>query len=270
MASKNNPTRSGKLLPEPIPLSPMHPIKNGATMDFSIIFPSRERSRLLVNLVNSIKETALDINNVEVLVGIDDDDAESIDAARHITAQHKFVHFHQRHRSSMLNEDYINWMARDYSVGRYLIIGNDDIEFKTMHWDEIARNKLNVYLADKPDRIVYGWLSDALINRQGMQFCCFPLVSREGMETLGFAIPGEFPSWSADGSLWEIYMRTGRILDLSEIMLEHISYHSGKRERDSVSYHVEKINSGIPISGIPIEEYAAKLNKRIYDHNRTS
>lgn len=231
-------------------------------MNFSIILASRERSLLLVDLMKSIKDTTTDIDNVEVLVGIDDDDPESHDAARHITGWHSFAKFHSRPRSNMLNRDYLNWLSAHFSTGKYVIVTNDDTAFRTPNWDQIALAKLDDYLKDKPDRIAYGYMSDALINRQGMDYCCFPLLTREGINALGFTLPAECPGWNADIIIWRLYSAVGRICDLSEIMVEHIAYHSGKRARDHISYHVENIsNQGH--APVPMEEYIARLSNGI-------
>jgi hypothetical protein len=232
-------------------------------VNFSIVLASRERSQLLVGLMRSINETTHDLSKIEVLVGIDDDDAESHDAANHITGWYPWVHFFSRPRSNMLNRDYLNWT---YDItgrkGRYVIACNDDCAFRTKDWDKIVLEQLDNYVVDKPDGIVYGYISDALLNRQGMNYCCFPLVSKQGVEALGWCMPPDFPAWTADIALWQLYSSVGRICDLSNVMIEHISYHSGKRDRDHISYHVQNISNARSI-GMPFAEYHSRLAKAI-------
>jgi hypothetical protein len=227
-------------------------------MDISIVLASRERVTLLSNLLESVKRTTQQINRVEVLVGIDDDDLATQKAATILTRKYSFVKFFSRPRSGMLNRDYLNWISADHSKGKYFIICNDDTEFKTINWDEIVCRKLEDYLANKPDRIAYGYLSDALLNRHGLGYCCFPLVTREGMNALGFAIPSEFPAWSADVALWHIYNGVNRCCDISEVMIEHISYHSGTRGADHVNKHVENLSATVEVK-LPTEDYINKL-----------
>lgn len=145
-----------------------------------------------------------------------------------------------------------------FSKGKFLIICNDDTEFKTSRWDEIIVSKMEAYLADKPDRIAYAFVSDTLINRHGLDYCCFPLVTREGTNALGFAIPSEFPAWSADVALWHIYKGVGRICDISEVTIEHISHHSNSRERDHINLHVERLSAMFEVQ-LPTEEYIDRL-----------
>jgi hypothetical protein len=228
-------------------------------MNFSICLASRERSQLLVALARSIKETTADTNNIELLVGIDDDDAEMHDCARHMTGWHNFIKFFSRARSKMLNRDYINWV---YDItgrkGKYVIACNDDALFKTPNWDTIICEKMENYLSGKSDGIGYGFISDALLNRHGMQYCCFPLVTQKGVNSLGWVMPPEFPGWNADIALWRTYKSVNRIFDLSDVMIEHVSYHCGKRDRDNVSRHVESI-SNERIINAPVAEYGKIL-----------
>jgi hypothetical protein len=123
--------------------------------------------------------------------------------------------------------------------------------------------KLDEYLADKPDGISYGFISDALINRHGMNYCCFPLVTRKAVQALGFAMPPEYPAWGADIALWRVYSNVGRICDLSEVMIEHVAYHSGKRDRDHISYHVEHISNSSGHIHSPLGEYTNRLIQAI-------
>ena len=231
-------------------------------MKFSIILASRERTQLLEQLLQSIADTTADISNVEVLIGIDNDDVATQNVKQNLTERYPFAKFFSRARSEMLNEDYLNWVYRIAGTGKYIIVCNDDAAFRTPNWDKIIEEKLDNYLADKPDGIVYGYISDALIDRLGLQYCCFPLVSRKGYEALDWVMPPEVPAWSADIYIWRIYSAVNRVCDLSEVMIEHISYHSGKRERDHISHHVEAISFSRPVN-VPGQEYATKLGERI-------
>lgn len=102
-------------------------------MNFSIILASRQRPQLLSNLLQSIQNTTKNLNLVEVLVGIDDDDVEYRSLSINLKSRYPFVKFFTRPRSPWLNKDYLNWLSRDHSKGTYLIICNDDTEFKYRH-----------------------------------------------------------------------------------------------------------------------------------------
>jgi len=228
-------------------------------MNFSIILASRERLELLSSLIDSIHNNTKDIEKVEVLVGIDNDDSISQKAALHLPKTYPFSHFFSRNRSSNLNNDYLNWISGSYAKGKYFIICNDDSRFQTKNWDEIIINKLENYLSDKPDRIAYGFMSDSLLNRHGMGYCCFPLITKEAFDALGFSMPPEYNSWNADIALWQIYSSINRICDLSEVTIDHISYHAGKRDPDHINNHVRSISNGVQ----SVDAYVQRIKKVI-------
>ncbi len=230
-------------------------------MNFSICLASRERSTLLMNLLESIQQTTHDLSKVEVVVGIDDCDAESHDAKVHACNRYSFIKFFSRPRSNMLNRDYINAAYDQHSQkGKYAIACNDDVVFKTQNWDKIADEKMEDYLKDKPDRIGYGFLSDSLITRHGF-YSCFPMITREGIEALGWILSPLHGSWNADVTISRAYAGVNRICDISEVHLDHISYHAGTRQRDHINRHVEQINNGGV--HVPVNDYIRILSEAI-------
>lgn len=209
-------------------------------MDFTIVLASRQRSQLLVHLMKSINETTSDLSKIEVIVGIDDDDAEMHDCKNHVTGWYNWVKFFSQPRSEWLNQDYLNKGA-NMGTGKYVIVLNDDVIFKTKDWDNIARAKFDDYLKDKPDGIFLATPADAVKDHFGISFSSFPIISRKAIETVGFAMPPNFRSWSCDIACFHMYNAVGRVLPLPEILLFHDCYHSGSRGRDATSYHVQNI-----------------------------
>lgn len=206
---------------------------------FSVILASRQRVQLLAGLLESIRQTSTP-GSVEVLVGLDEDDYPSLEFAQKYKGS--LATFHLSPRQKNLNDGYLNTLA-GLAFGKYLIACNDDVVFETYGWDRLAEAKLESYLIDKPDRVTYAWLNDALIDRHNMGYCCFPLITREAYRALGFLMPPEFTAWGADVELWRMFALVKRICPIPEVMLHHISYHSGTRDRDDVSRHVERISS---------------------------
>lgn len=232
-------------------------------INFSIVLASRDRPELLNNLLKSIRDNTENINQVEVLVGIDHDDTTTQNVVKILTDSYPFMQFHSRKRSSWLNRDYLNWLYNEFSKGDYIIVCNDDVVFETKNWDIIMLAKLNSYLADKPDGIVYGYINDALINRQGLGYCCFPLISRAAAEAAGFAIPPEYPAWSADVALWRVYSALNRICDISEVMIKHISHHSGTRPRDSINNHVQNLSAILRADPNLVEDHIKRISEQL-------
>src|SRR3954468_16520159 len=157
-------------------------------MDFSLIFATRGRDDLLEGLFESLSQTTAVPASIEVIPVIDDDDVETHQSIERLSALLPGfnISFRSRPRSNMLNEDYINWAARS-SIGRFIFILNDDVLFKTEQWDRKSFTKLNSYLLDKPDGVVYGLTDDGMDQlrvQQKLQYTGFPIISRESLQAL--------------------------------------------------------------------------------------
>jgi len=232
-------------------------------MNFSIILASRERVHLLDSLLASIAQTTADKANVEGLVCIDKDDRVTRRFLDRFQQNYSScAHFILRERSRNLNEAYLTWAFRSFAKGDFAIICNDDCVFKTPNVDQIILGKLNQYLSDKPDGVVYGWIADALTERAlGLNYCCFPLISRKAAEAVGFVMPSYFHSWGADIAVWRIYNAINRVCDLGEMLIEHISYHSNKRSRDHISSWVEQLQRDSPAHPLNDYDISTHVNK---------
>jgi hypothetical protein len=98
--------------------------------------------------------------------------------------------------------------------------------------------------------------------------CCFPVVTKETVETLGFLMPPELATWSADHFLWLIFKGAveNRIIDCRGISILHHCFHNGRTERDELSKEVER-NAQCEMTNQKLSEYIAKINKRIVNDN---
>lgn len=208
-------------------------------MNFSMIFPTRGRQNLLMNLLNSIKKTTKNVAEIEVLIAVDNDDIETLKLIPELKAKHTFVTFYEVERSENFSKDYYNFLAKQ-ATGIYLIALNDDIEFKTEFWDQIIINKLTHYFHNARDKIVYAWLDDGYRHPQG--FCCFPLITRQAYNALGWFFPEEFPTWGSDLELFYIFRHIDRVCKIPEVLLDHISPHTQKRSPDEQNKRVELLD----------------------------
>lgn len=200
--------------------------------DFSIVFPSRERPQLITNLLDSIRNMTKELDKIEVLVAIDSDDK---DMEKYMQiSKYRFVKFFQVERSLNFSRDYYSFLTAQ-STGRWVIACNDDAEFMTQGWDEIAKRTLEGYLNGGPN-IVYGWIEDMLGKHRLTQFgnyCCFPLLGREGIDALKCFFPDRIPTWGADIWAEKIYNHIGRTVRIP-MMIRHISIHNGLRAPDAI------------------------------------
>lgn len=230
-------------------------------MKFSLLLASRERLDLLVNMLDSLLFTTVDCSLIEVLIGIDSDD-KTYDIKK-LEKKYSEINlkFFVRERSIWMHRDYINWLYK-YSSGKYIIVLNDDTVFESLDWDVTGFKCLENYLSDKPDGIVYGFTE----NHSGSDMLCtFPLISRKAADVLGWVLPNERTSWGGDHDLYGIFTHklVDRKLYVPDISIGHISIHTGKRERDEISYEIER--SWMPSHNIyiPINHYAEKVSSYI-------
>jgi hypothetical protein len=203
-------------------------------------------------LFESLVATTANPSKIEIIAVVDEDDKITIEECSSIKSIVKDFHckFVFRQRSPHLNEDYINFAARQ-AMGKFIFVLNDDVIFKVPEWDIKANDKLENFLSDKPDRIVYGLSDDGMSNvrqnQKGMEYSGFPIISREAIQTLGYAMHPKFNSWSADIHLYPIYNSVGRVCNLrQEVCAYHNSHHTGMRERDHINDHVQSINNNGP------------------------
>jgi len=241
-------------------------------MNYSIMVPSRKRPQLLINLIHTINETVEDKTNVEVIIAYDFEDHLTIEALNTIKSKNYLFAINQvgRSRSPNINNDYYNWMATNFTNGKYLIAINDDTIFKNYAWDSMALKKIDKFLENKKDDIFYGITTDGEIERKRNEhnfFTCFPLISKSAVTALGFFFD---PSFYKDGADWDIilpYKHINRVLDLrSEIIIEHISVRSGRRTKDILDCECispESSSAGYPRLGANLNKHSTILSNYI-------
>ncbi len=226
-------------------------------INFSLVFATRQRVSLLNGLFQSLSDNTCQKEKVEIIPVYDEDDYETDNTIPEFLTKFNDLNikFIKRTRSIYLNEDYINYAARQ-SSGDFVHVINDDVEYLTKCWDEIGIASLREYLINKPDGIVYGFIDDSMNhvrNGQKLQYTGFPIISREAIDCIGYAMGPAFPSWGADIHLYRIYNSIGRVLDLTQIKLLHISHHCGLRVQDETSKHVSRISGGPNCTNVSID-----------------
>jgi len=171
-------------------------------MNFSLIFPTRERPKLLDNLLKSLDKTTSNKKAVEILIVRDRDDDTDI---RSVLKKYPSLDtkLYTVDRSTNFSRDYYNFLARQ-AKGKFIWALNDDVEFKTKFWDVILNTELELYLRDKPDRIVYCMTGDGLNNHN---YCCFPILSKETFECIGYFFNERYTTWCADQDLANLFLK---------------------------------------------------------------
>ena len=188
------------------------------TMSISLLLPSRKRPQILRRMVNSVRETATNTDNIEIVVRFDEDDEASADEARK-DGLVVIVGPRIRLMTQYWNECF------DHCTGSICQQANDDYVITSKGWD-VALEKAYDEL---PDKIMLCHFTD--VWGHGSNFGPHAFVSRLWIETLGYFIPPYFSSDFGDGWICELANMLGRRRYLP-FNIEHHHFSQGKAEID--------------------------------------
>jgi hypothetical protein len=170
----------------------------------SIILPTAYRPDVLKECLSSIERTAANLQNVEVLAGIEPDDEET----RHILQRCLFAKTQRRHLDHLA--EYQNWLAT-YASGEYFWLLNDDCAILTPNWDDTIHEL-------QPQ---YGHTIPSGIDKEpACDYSEFPILGRKSVEALGWLAPPYCPAWGADTILFNLYNACG-LVQKTGIELRH-------------------------------------------------
>ncbi len=170
----------------------------------SILLPSAYPSKLN-RFMQNLQETVSDWNNIEIVICLDADDKNPAgNTIRHQNIVYTYAEPSQ-YRGRFFDAA---WKA---STGKFLLMANDDIMFKTKGWDRLI--PYNKY----PDEMVVFGLKD---NRFNEKFFCHPIWSRKVMELEPGLFEPNFWITKCDNVIWDIHPPHRRIY-LEDIEIEH-------------------------------------------------
>jgi len=187
---------------------------------FSILTPSRNRPHRLKTFVDSVLDNAKYIDNIELLIYVDNDDSAIEQYKQMQGYRNIFIIFD---KPISISKSW-NTMA-EQCKGDIMIMGNDDLEYRTMHWDILLLTELQKY----PDQIYVAWMEDG-INAD--KHCAFPIISRKWYQTLGYFTPGVFNFGYNDTWIYDIGKRVNRCHYIPHIKAEHMHFSANKSVYD--------------------------------------
>jgi hypothetical protein len=145
------------------------------------------------------------------------------------------------------------------SRGRYVMLINDDVVFRTPAWDV----RIADAFAQFPDDValVYGNDLDQRESRP-----TFPIISRTACDAIGSISPRGYCSLHIESHLFDIFKRLARlgmrrIAYLDEVVFEHTHYTSGEADRETTYHHRNKRNDDILF--ITLEHERRRLARRL-------
>jgi len=146
----------------------------------SVCCPTRGRPELLKSSIESLLNNCHDANSFEILLAIDEDDAETLDAIKQFSKENKNLNIRYsisgRHGYKGLHK-YLNNLCK-IAKGKLLFLWNDDARIDTKDWDL----KIKKYVEEN-EKMLFLFLDN--VKPQKM-YCNFPLIDRKVYETLGF------------------------------------------------------------------------------------
>lgn len=209
-------------------------------IDFSIIFNSRNRVDMLTKMLECIQTTTSNLDRLEVLVNFDNDDKDSLSAFEDLISKFNFLTclVNKREINIHFNVNRMAFMSR----GKYIWALGDDCHIMTKDWDKIAFDKFKTASEKYPDEILLGAVNSTSIDKvlQFGWYCDAPILTRAGMNALGYLIHPHFISAGADVATWIIYGSANRIIDMRDILFDHVTHNSiqalQKKDQTQIEY----------------------------------
>jgi hypothetical protein len=197
----------------------------------AILVPSRERLNLKLTLISSIITTVSDINNIELLFGIDKDDPTR-DIVYKIAAAIPFVKIIDINNEGKfigINKIW-NLLYKETDADILGYIG-DDMIFRTPNWDvEVIKEFTGGKLPDDKIKLVH--CDDGY---HGSKLCVNAFIHRAYTDIVGYFCRGEFPINYSDSWFMNVFGASNRITYLPQVYIEHNHWILNKRQKDKVA-----------------------------------
>ena len=191
----------------------------------SILTPTRNRPNNCDRFIKSLYETTQYTGTLELLFYVDSDDP----------AKDIYKEIEERWQNNFWRVEFVigkpmsvskSWnIIAEKSLGDIMIMGNDDLVYKTVRWD----SKLMARLLELDNPYYLSWFNDGI---NGNRHCAFPVITREWYETLGYFSPGIFNFGYNDTWVYDIAKRVGKLNYMNEILVEHLHFSVGKSDMD--------------------------------------
>lgn len=200
-------------------------MSEAATVDLSILLPTRGRAARVERLLDSIVNSTVRPERLEVVLRVDADDAASQRLSHPDLAIALIVGPPGEPMGRMFRACY------EKSQGRLLMLMNDDVVFRTRGWDAMVLDAFGRF----PDGVALVWGNDL---DQGSRLPTFPILSRTVAELLGEVCPEEYRHFHIESHLHDVFRRLAaagyeRRVYLDAAVFEHEHYVVGKAARDA-------------------------------------
>ena len=227
-------------------------------IDISLLVPTRGRPKLLRRLFDSLADTTSRLEKIEIILYIDDDDLPTHEVTHASLQLIKLI------KSPGEKMGRMNQMCYEASRGRYLMLMNDDVVFRTKAWDERTLNAFTRF----PDDIALVYGNDL---HQQESVATLPILSRAVCGVLGGICPRDYLNVYIDVHLLDVFKKLAklghhRIAYLADVIFEHMHHEVGKSSMDAT--YVKKNERFDDLLFINLEDERwnqAKMLKRYID-----
>ena len=153
------------------------------------------------------------------------------------------------------------------SSGQYILVFNDDCVMQTSGWDTHACAFLDNSFQDG---ICYGQTSDTSADKpRDAEYSSFPIISRKAFNALGYLMKEEFVGLGGDSSIYRIYKEVDRVVDLKEIVIDHIFHNTIEKvmspDETAQQMRENSWRDNVDPFSINIEKDLEKLRKSLYN-----
>lgn len=215
-------------------------------MKISLLCPSRERLNKFLTFTSSVFSTANNIKNVEIVLGVDEDDPKFLSYER-IAKNLPFIKFTTFKKDFFKKEGlsgYWNIMAQICNGDIIAMVG-DDMIFQTNDWDKEIIDTFK----SKKDPIWLIHCNDGMRgpgnkyeNVEPMAVNSF--LHRSYIDTVGRYVQTEEPNIFQDTYLDRLFSSLNRKIYFHNIMIKHLHFSEGGT-KDKTSEALEKTRVGI-------------------------
>ena len=227
-------------------------------IDISLLVPTRGRPKLLHRLFDSLADTTSRLARIEIVLYIDDDDLPTHDVTHPSLQLIKLI------KPAGEKMGRMNQMCYEASRGRFVMLMNDDVVFRTKSWDESVLDTFTRF----PDGVALIYGND-LHRRESV--ATLPIVSRAVCEVLGGICPRDYLNVYIDVHMLDVFKKLAKLgyhrtVYLEDVIFEHMHHEAGKSLMDAT--YVKKNEQFDDLLFINLEDERwnqAKMLKRYID-----
>ena len=213
----------------------------------SVLCPTRKRTALMRRVVYNCFRTCAYPEEVELIFGIDDDDIESIDAAKSL--QEEFSTYNIEYtvwpRKKYVFSDLMNQCSKP-AKGEIFNLMSDDAVHASFGWDEIA---LDIF-DNHPDKLILVQTKGGANPSTG-----FPFMHRNWRTAAGYILAPIFNGDWGDYWLSDVIKGIGadRFIYCTDIEIRHLHVEFGQMEKDQT--YIEHLEERKKQEDLPTHEH---------------